>query len=145
MSPKKNKILLDSNIIVYSLNSASPKHKAAQDFILSNSHLIVTHQNITESLRILTHPKFKYPFSINRALKAIMEIVNNLEIISPNPQTLLVAIAIISKHNLRSNHIFDAYLAATALSNEVDTIATDNEKDFKKLKLINVVNPFITN
>ena len=41
--------------------------------------------------------------------------------------------------------VFDAYLAATALCNGVETIATDNVRDFSKFSEIKVINPFESN
>ncbi len=39
-------------------------------------------------------------------------------------------------------HFFDALIAATMNSHNIDIIITENEKDFKKLPWIKIVNPF---
>ncbi|MBI5227070.1 PIN domain-containing protein [Candidatus Micrarchaeota archaeon] len=39
-------------------------------------------------------------------------------------------------------HFFDALILATMNSNNIDTIITENEKDFKKVPGIKVINPF---
>lgn len=52
-------MLIDSNILIYAINLDSPKSKIAQEFLKENlDNLEITHQNILESIRILTHPKF---------------------------------------------------------------------------------------
>lgn len=48
-------------------------------------------------------------------------------------------------HKLKTDLVFDAYLVATALSNDIDTIATDNTRDFKKFSDLNIINPFQKN
>lgn len=136
-------VLVDSNIIIYSLTEKSPKIKASQEFISGNqSALSITHQVILESLRVLTHPKFKCPMNYKKALNAVWTIADALDIISPNSETILVAKELISKYELESNRVFDAYLVATALTNGIGTIATDDVRHFKKFRKIKVVNPF---
>jgi predicted nucleic acid-binding protein len=136
-------MLLDSNILVYAINIRSPKHKLAQLFILENlKDLIVAHQNILETLRVLTHPKFPHPLSAQKAIEEITSITEACKVISPNNKTHYLALELINRHNLVSNNIFDAYLAATALSNNITIIATDNTKEFQNFGLT-LINPFL--
>lgn len=136
-------ILADSNILVYSINASSAKHKTAQEFITKNQqNLFISHQNIFESLRILTHPKFPNPMDTNNAVRSLMEIADPVTVIFPKLSTHYLAIELIKKYRLKSDKIFDAYLVATMLSNNIKVIATDNTKDFKMIKEIEVFNPF---
>lgn len=136
-------MLADSNILIYSINRSSPKHKKAQRFLENNvNNLEVAHQNILETIRVLTHPKFPEPMEIDHAWDATLNILKGCRIISPNYLTYQIALELIKKYKLASNKIFDAYLAATALANGIDTIATDNTKDFQRIKEIIVINPF---
>ena len=135
-------MLVDSNILVYAINADSPKNKVAQNFLINNScTLQIAHQNIFESLRVLTHPKFSHPMQSNDAQSALWAIVHGCKIIYPNNKTHYLTFELIKKNKLLGNHIFDAYLAATAISNNIMTIATDNIKDFKEFE-IDLLNPF---
>lgn len=137
-------ILLDSNLIVYSLNNSSPKQAKSQEFIRSNLKILcLSHQNILESIRVLTHPKFSNPMTSGRASEAVWAIASAVNLITPNQESLFLVKELIAKYELKGNKIFDAYLVATAMANEVFTIVTDNIKDLKKFKEINVVNPFL--
>ncbi len=136
-------MLIDSNILIYAINSTSPKHKKAQIFL--RNHLdesAVAHQNIFETLRVLTHPKFPKPMKIEKAIDAVDSIIQKCLIIAPDYKTHSIALELIRKHLFSADMIFDAYLTATALSNGIYEIATDNEKDLKKFSEINIVNPF---
>lgn len=137
-------MLVDSNILVYSINSSSPKHKKAQNFLLRNlGNLEAAHQNIFETIRVLTHPKFPSPMKIDEAISAIENLLTGLTIISPDYRTHRIALELIKKYKLSSDEVFDAYLVATALSSDIETIATDNTKDLQKfIGLINAFNPF---
>lgn len=137
-------MLVDSNILVYSINISSPKHKEARKFLLDNlAELTIAHQNIFETLRVLTHSKFPKRLKVKQALKTVEGILEGCRIISPNYRTDKIALELIKKYNLRSDGIFDAYLAATALSNDIKSIATDNVKDFKRFRELKIINPFI--
>ena len=136
-------MLIDSNILVYAINVSSPKHTTAQKFLQENiEKLVVAHQNIFETIRVLTHPKFPTPLSTADALEAVKRISVACRIIAPDYKTHNIALELIHKYNLKADQVFDAYLTATAISNNVMTIATDNVKDFKKFNL-NLLNPFV--
>lgn len=136
-------MIIDSNILIYAINADSPKHKKAQNFLKENlKNLEVTHQNILETIRVLTHQKFSKPMGINSALSAIQAISASCHIVSPTLTTYYLWLELVNKYQLSGNRIFDAYLAATALSNGIDEIATDNVSDFKKFKGLKIINPF---
>jgi len=136
-------MLADSNILVYSLNDDSSKQSLAQKFLQENQdNLEIAHQNIFETLRILTHPKLSARMNPIEAIQAMKDILLGYRVISPNDQTYRITLALMNKYNLASDMIFDAYLVATALSNGIDTIATDNVRDFKQFIEIKVINPF---
>lgn len=136
-------ILVDSNILVYAINSRSPKNQKAEKFLSQSSgNFAVAHQNILEALRVLTHPKFPKPMQLNSAISALRPITDAGTIVSPDHNTYPVAEQLIIKYGFKSNQIFDAYLVATALTNGIYDIATDNERDFGTIKEIKVVNPF---
>ena len=139
-------ILLDTNIIVYSLDKKSPKNYIATNFIKGNAeNLAITHQNINEALRVVTHPKHPKPMNIESAIGAITGIAEGLSIIFPKENTIFITLELLNKYKIKSNNVFDAYLAATMLSNGIEEIATDNEKDFSIIKEIKILNPFTKN
>ncbi len=136
--------LVDSNVLVYAINSASPKNQMAQRFLQSNvGDLAIAHQNVLETLRVLTHGKISNPMSIADASNAIDNIVRACQIISPNRLTYQVALGFLNKYGLTGDKIFDAYLAATAIANDITIIATDNVKDFVYIKELSTINPFV--
>ncbi len=136
-------ILLDTNILIYAINQNSNKMVTARNFINENiGKLIVSDQNINEALRVLTHEKFENFLSIKQARKAVLRITDNCTRIFPNSSTHKKFLRILLRKNVVSNHIYDAYLIATMLSNGINQLATDNEKDFEGYKDIKIKNPF---
>lgn len=136
-------MLVDTNILVYAINSASPKQKVAQQFLQEHkNHLYIAHQNICEALRVLTHSKFSHPMNERDAIKAISRITSSLTVIRPDSGTIDIALSVIMKYHLRANLIFDAYLVATVLTNDISVIATDNVRHFRIFEEISAINPF---
>ena len=136
-------MLIDSNILIYAINRRSPKHRRAKQFLKENlPYLEIAHQNILEAIRVLTHGKFSRPMKPDSALDSIFGLVQPCRVISPDTSAIYISKELIKMHQLSGNRIFDAYLAATALSNGIDTIATDNTQDFKKFSQLKIINPF---
>lgn len=136
-------MLIDTNLIIYAINSASPKHDQAKQFLLDNKRdLIVAHQNILEAIRVLTHPKFSYPMIFLKAEKAVNAIARAAIIVCPTDETLPIAVMLMHKYSRASNRIFDAYLVATMITHGIKQIATDNDRDFTLYSEITTINPF---
>jgi len=136
-------MLVDSNILVYSLNLDSPKSQSARKFLLKyKNDFCVAQQNVMETLRIITHQKFPKPMQTAQATKAINNIIEAVYVITPSRETMELAIKLINKYKVAGRMIFDAYLVATMLTNGENVIATDNEQDLGIFPEIKVVNPF---
>jgi len=136
-------MLIDSNLLIYALNSSSPKHRQAQAFLQAHQeNLVFAHQNIFETLRILTHPKFPTPFSVEKAIKAVQKITDQANIIYPTSETPAIAFELLKKYRVKGSEIFDAYLIATALSHGLSEVVSDNTKHLKKYQEIAITNPF---
>lgn len=135
-------MLIDSNILVYALIASSPKNERAQTFIKAQKQLVIAQQNIFETLRVITHPKFPTPFPVLAAQQAVELITIKATIIHPTFETTQLALRLIQKYHIFGSEIFDAYLVATALSNGISELATDNSKHLNKYAEISVLNPF---
>lgn len=136
-------MLIDSNILIYSLNKSSPKHRLAQKFIQDHqSELVIADQNIFETIRIITHAKFPNPFSSKQGVAAVSAIADAITVIHPTLETKPITLELIETYKITGAEVFDAYLVATALSNQITTIYTDNIKHLSKYIELTVINPF---
>lgn len=136
-------MLIDSNILIYALSIRSPKRQMAQEFLQNQrNQLVIAHQNYLETIRILTHNKFPSPFNPREALKAVNSITKQAKVIFPQQNTLAIFKILVQTYKTKGLEVFDSYLIATALSNGVTHIATDNQKHFAKYSEISVLNPF---
>lgn len=143
-----NLALFDSNILIWAQDSESPHHQKAREIVelgLSKKiNACLAHQNLLEFLSIVTNPKrLSKKLTLAKALKIIGSYSRYFEVISPKSNTLNLALVSIRDFKIRKARVFDAYLVATMLSNNVATLYTANEKDFTKFAdKIKIVNPF---
>ncbi|CAN5210752.1 hypothetical protein BH09PAT2_BH09PAT2_10190 [soil metagenome] len=136
-------MLVDTNIIVYALNRESPKYKIAHELIDSNEgKFVIAQQNIFECLRIITHPVFPQHMQMPTAIDLMQKALPFFSIIGPNITTHIIAFELIQEYAITENNVYDAFLVATMLSNDIDSIYTDNDRHFSKFEMIRVINPF---
>src|SRR3989344_774953 len=103
-------MLLDTNILIYALTKNSPKQEAARKFILDNKKLLsIAHQNVNEAIRLLTHPRTPKKINTKTTVRVITNVISNLQIITPKPDTFYLCINLLEKHNVISNQVFDTY------------------------------------
>ena len=79
--------------------------------------------------------------SPKQAMEAVKQITRAGRIIFPDYKTVELALIFISQYGLKGDQIFDAYLVATALVNDVKEVASDNVKDLQIFP-IKLFNPF---
>ncbi len=136
-----DKILIDSNILIYAYNRTSALHSESEKIVqnaLLNGNGTVSSQNLAEFSRVVTE-KIPNRFSFEEARNIVLELSQGLEVITYDEQTVADALSICSLYGL---HFFDALLAATMEKHNIRLIITENDRDFRKVKWIDVINPF---
>ncbi len=140
--------LVDTNILVYAINSSSPFCLQAQQFLektIPSKTLAITTQNLTELYSIVTNKKaFSPPFSSLQAQKILQEILVNkdYQLLLPTRQTPSILLSLLKQYPAKGAEIHDVHLAAVMIDHGVSTIYTADTSVFKRLKL-NAINPFI--
>lgn len=142
---KDDLFFLDSNILVYAFdNSEKRKQKIAIDLLEKcfnkEKDYVLSSQNLVEFFSIVTK-KIENPISMENARDIILKIKEFKGFIklNYNQSTIIRGIDLLKEFNLK---FWDALIISTMLENNVFTIYTENEKDFNKVKNINVINPF---
>lgn len=141
---------LDTNLLVYAHNEASPKHQATKAFIETvmnardsqgNFEVCVPAQALIEFLNVITWSKLEAPLSLKVALNIVQSYVDSgVPIINPLPSQLSTVLALLSDVTTRKK-VFDVALAATLKDNNIKGLYTVNTKDFAEFAFLDVVNP----
>jgi predicted nucleic acid-binding protein len=140
--------LIDTNILVYAYNEDTPFHEKAlqilENALNKNINAAIADKNLFEFFAVITDEKrIENPVTIIEAIEIIDFLVNsNIKIIYSSPFTFLKTIELVKKHRIKRQEIFDINLVALMIQNKIDTIITANDKHFRSIKEINVLNPF---
>ena len=139
--------LVDTNILVYSVNLDSVFYQQAKEFLelgLSKQILFLTPQVILELYNVISSLQFPAPLKHSEIRKIVDFFSNQTKFpyIYPQEKTFQRAIQIALKtKGFGRQRIFDAYLAATCLENKISVIYTHNPKDFKPYKKVTPIDP----
>ena len=143
--------LLDTNVLVYAVDTAAKHHAASQALLnqaaVPDSHLCVSPQNFVEFYAVVTdHRRVKNPQPPSQAAQAIKVF---LEL--PGLALLPVPIDVtkrfgdlVDRYPVVAQHAFDAYLVATMLGNGVTRIYAFNAVHFESFDPIEVLVPAVT-
>lgn len=136
------KVLIDTTVLVYAFdNSDREKQEKAKKILVeleANGTGVLSIQNIVEFARTLTE-KARPQQDPNTVRSYIIQLKKLFEIKYYNEGTVAEALHISASCGI---HFFDALIAATMEENYIYDIATENEKDFKKITSLKVINPF---
>ena len=137
--------LIDSNILIYAYDkSESVKNtiaeKILEDVFTNKKNAAISTQNLSEFFVNITS-KIEMPISITEARHIIQEIISmsNIKTVTIGENTILKAIDISSEFE---TSYWGALISAVMHENKINKIITENEKDFKKIPWLKVVNPF---
>ncbi|MEM1543030.1 MAG: PIN domain-containing protein [Ignisphaera sp.] len=140
--------LLDTNVLVYAADEASPFHRRSRDLrnrgLNGQISLCICPQVLIEFFAIITDPRrVENPREPKEAIEEMEKYLlsKNIIKIHPKEDTLHRTIYLLKKYNLKRQRVFDAQLVATMLSNSVKRIYTFNQEDFSKFEEIEVFTP----
>lgn len=136
-------IALDTNFLVYLLVSSHPDHIRAKSWFDANKDdLATTNINISECLRLLTHPRvFPKPMTLNAAIDLFLTFKNDFRVFVLNEkQEWLDDLKDLSKAlpSIRGNEVFNAKIAQILLYNGVKKMCT-LDADFRKYDFLEVI------
>ena len=137
--------LVDSNILVYAYDiSDQEKHNKAKTIMnlawTRKKVLAFSIQNLSEFVTVST-TKINNPLKIDLVRAIISDILyfSQFKTFAISAEDILTAINFLDKYKL---NYWDSLIVAVMHKNKIHTIITENEKDFKKIPWLIVINPF---
>lgn len=139
-----DKPLFDSNLLTYIFDNNEPMkqkvcRKLAKKCWEGKQDYTVSIQNLSEFYVAVT-AKIRFPIPKELAREFIQMIIEfrGWRIITPSADAVLSAIEINTEQDIP---YYDALIAATMKENGVSEILTENEKDFRGIPWLKVINP----
>jgi predicted nucleic acid-binding protein len=136
--------LIDTVVLVHAYTvSDDEKHRVALSLIervWGGEEATTTLQNLCEFFFVVTR-KVAKPISASAAETIVKGIstATQWRVIDRSPETFFKAIELVKLHRLP---FWDTLIAACMLENGIHTVVTENERDFKRIPGITVINPF---
>ena len=131
----KDKIFIDTNILLYAYSTEKNKQEIAQNIINTNNNIYISKQVINETINILIK---KFKLNIKDIINVVKELEKELIILDFDIQTQLNALKLKQNYNLQ---FYDALIVSTALKNSCTILYSEDMQDKlvieKKLKIIN--------
>ena len=142
------RIILDTNILVHAHNKSSPKQENASNILrrilTKELEAVITPQILHEFYSVITNSKqVERPLQPREAFEICVDLLESREIerAIPSLMTSKTAFQLAKDLGLKGSQIFDCLLAVTANENGIETIYTENTKDFERYDFLIVENP----
>ncbi len=131
----KDKIFIDTNILLYAYSTEKNKQEIAQNIINTNNNIYISKQVVNETINILIK---KFKLNIKDIINVVKELEKEFIILDFDIQTQLNALKLKQNYNLQ---FYDALIVSTALKNSCTILYSEDMQDKlvieKKLKIIN--------
>lgn len=135
--PTGAEAFLDTNVLVYAIDSDSPFYQAARRVLDSTQRTYaISAQIIFEFLSLVTNVKrVRSPLPPDHAHGALRTILArpNLRLLAIDSQAVGKALALASKHKLTGPRVFDTLVAGVMIRYRIPVIITANVKHFQSL------------
>ena len=101
-----SKLLLDTNVLIYSIDEGSKYFKKSQTILAEHSELYTTSKNISEYLAVITRIPTN-PLLLNDALLIVEDFTNMMSILYPNEESFLIFQNLLKKYKPTGLKIHD--------------------------------------
>lgn len=139
-------MLIDANILLYAVDSASPLHLRANTWLtraLNGPHRVaIPWASLIAFIRIATNPRASdHPLSSFEAIEIVRAWldVDTVWIPQAGPRHAEIMLGLVEHGNLTGNLVSDAHLAALAI--EHGLVMASNDSDFARFEGLRWENP----
>jgi len=134
-----NKLLIDSNVLVYSIDEDSRYFERARKVIENTDKVLTTtSKNLSEFLSVVTKTN-GYDLEPTVALDILGEIIRGIDVIYPNHESTKLFLDLIQQYQPKGLRIHDYEVISIGLSYECNEFATFNTKDFVSVREITLL------
>ncbi|PRM90181.1 DNA-binding protein [Aliarcobacter cryaerophilus] len=133
----KDKIFIDTNILLYAYSTEKNKQEIAQNIINTNNNIYISKQVINETINIIIK---KFKLNIKDIINVVKELEKEFIILDFDIQTQLNALKLKQNYNLQ---FYDALIVSTALENSCTILYSEDMQDKLVIeKNLKIINPF---
>ena len=139
----RDKVFLDTNILVYLANEDSPFHnKVVKKFqgLAGKCELWISRQILREYMVVMTRPGIvEKPLSSKQAAEDAERWESIFQVADETEDVTKTLVDLVKSHDIKGKSIHDTNIVATMMKNQVSALFTLNTDDFKKFKAIQLI------
>ena len=133
------KAFVDTNILLRVMVTQMALHAQTETLVqrmwADQAELWISRQVIREYLVQITHPRtFAPPLNIDQVLHQLTTIESLFRIADDTHDVTAQLLALLQTYPTRGKQIHDANIVATMLANNIDTLLTLNDDDFRRFE-----------
>jgi predicted nucleic acid-binding protein len=139
-------VLLDTNVLVYALDTDAPQYEAAKSVCDAAAGgefpAFITTQVVLEYVSVVTSPKrVATPATLAEAWDDVRRFLVAFNLLSLRPEDVPKVALLSEELGLSGPKVFDLGIAVTALSAGVDTVCTYDSSVFARVPGLKVLQP----
>ncbi|HEV2097540.1 MAG TPA: PIN domain-containing protein [Stellaceae bacterium] len=138
--------IVDTNVLVYALDTAAPQHTAARALLEAEREetaiLYVTSQILCEFYSVMTNPRrVARPRTADEAMTVLADIMMFLHVLPVPASASDRVLDLLRRRPVTGGDVFDLHIVATMQANGIGRIYTFNVADFAAFPELTVVTP----
>ncbi len=139
--------LLDTNVLIYLVNTGAPEHAAATakiaGILASGAKTVIAAQSIYEFWSVATRPVTanRLGWTVDLARSTVEMLRARFPVLHEPPEVVGIWIELVAAHDVKGKRIHDAHLLATMKANGVSHLLTFNASDFPVMDDLAILSP----
>ncbi|MFH5834233.1 type II toxin-antitoxin system VapC family toxin [Halalkalibaculum sp. DA3122] len=134
-----SKVLIDTNILVYGIDQDSRFFHQARNILDGSDHqLVTTSKNLLEFLAVVTRSS-GYDLKTELALEIHDDIIRGIDVLYPSQDSLAIFLELMNRYQPSGLKVHDFEIISIGLAAGIHQVATFNEKDFKNVQEISLL------
>ncbi len=133
----KDRIFVDTNILIYYVSDDIPKKVISRDLLICNEEIVISSQVINEFMAITRKKKI---LSVKKSIYYAEEFMDIFEFSVITQATIKQSFKIMEKYKFSN---WDSLIIASALENTCDKVCTEDMQDGQRIEdRLMIINPF---
>lgn len=138
--------IVDTNVLIYALDTAAPQHAAARALLDAaredTATLFVTSQILCEFYSVMTNPRrVARPRTAAEAMTVLSDMLTFLHVLPVPAGTIDRLLDLLRRRPVTGSDVFDLHIVAAMQANGIGRIYTFNVADFEAFPELSVVPP----
>jgi len=131
-----NKIVLDTNILIYALDQSSTFHQRASSILQdSNNALFIPSKVLAEYFAVCS----KLGIDQSKVIGFYTDLQRNATFLFPTATSLDHFLRLLEQYQPKGNRVFDLEIVSVMLANDLQVIATFNVSDFQPIEEVRLL------